>query len=61
MGRMATGNNFTTLDAKAQFWQVSKLLLCKMLFLETCHLGSVPEVFKRKAMKLAHFTEDTVF
>lgn len=58
---MAVGNDFSALDAEAQLWQVSKPLLCKMLFLETCHLGSVPEVFKRKAKKLAHFMEDFVF
>lgn len=59
--KMPVGNYFSALDAKTQFWQVSKLLLCEALFMKNCHLGSAPERFKRKAKKLAYYMEDTVF
>lgn len=52
---MAVGSYFSILHAEASFWQIPKVLLCKMLFLEMCHLGPVPEVFKRKTKKFAHF------
>lgn len=52
---MAVGSYFSVPHAEASFWQISKVRLCKMLFLEMCHLGPVPEVFKRKRKKCAHF------